>query len=239
MSDTGKVKNLETWNQFNRPPREALKTIKGGRLAGMSDINPQWRLKAMTEAFGPCGKGWWYTIDKLWTEPGPEGQTMAFAQILLTVDGHLAAIPGIGGSAMVAQEKGGLRANDECYKMAVTDALSVAMKALGVAADVYMGLWDGTKYSEAPTAPHSGSSDVLEHLEADQLTVVKDTAEEVKALMSKGEIIKAFDWLAAANFDADSKVACWSLLPSHYRTALTKEGDGRKTIRTLKDAKNA
>jgi hypothetical protein len=206
----------------------------------MSDINPQWRLKAMTEAFGSCGDGWKYTIDKLWTEPGPEGCVMAFAQVSIWTAGTaLGPIPGIGGSMMVAQEKGGLRANDECYKMAVTDALSVAMKALGVAADVYMGLWDGTKYSEAPTAPHSGSSDVLEHLEADQLTVVKDTAEEVKVLMAGGKIAQAFDWLAAANFDADSKVACWSLLPSHYRTALTKEGDGRKTIRTLKDAKNA
>jgi hypothetical protein len=47
---------------------------------------------------------------------------------------------------LVEQEKNGLHTNDECFKMAVTDALSVAMKSLGMAADVYKGLWDGTKY---------------------------------------------------------------------------------------------
>ena len=34
-------------------------------------------------------------------------------------------------------ESKGAYVSDECYKMALTDALSVAMKALGVAADVY------------------------------------------------------------------------------------------------------
>jgi hypothetical protein len=233
------MSNLDIWNKFNRPPREALKTIKGGRLAGMSDINPQWRLRAMTEVFGPCGKGWTYDITKLWTEPGPEGAVMAFAQVNLVIYGEFGkVVPGIGGSMMVAQEKGGLRANDECYKMAVTDALSVAMKALGVAADVYMGLWDGTKYSEAPTAPHTPSDGAMESLEVDQQTQVKDVAEEVKVLMAGGKIVQAFDWLEAANFDAEAKIAAWALLPSHYRAALKKEGDGRKAIRALKEMKN-
>jgi hypothetical protein len=164
---------------------------------------------------------------------------MAFAQVNLVIYGEFGkVVPGIGGSMMVAQEKGGLRANDECYKMAVTDALSVAMKALGVAADVYMGLWDGTKYSEAPTAPHTPSDGAMESLEVDQQTQVKDVAEEVKVLMAGGKIVQAFDWLEAANFDAEAKIACWALLPSHYRAALKKEGDGRKAIRALKEMKN-
>ena len=169
----------------------------------------------MTEAFGPCGKGWVYKIDKLWTEPGPEGQVMAFALVSIQVGEDGQVIPGIGGSAMIAQEKGGLRGNDEAYKMAVTDALSVAMKALGVAADVYMGLWDGTKYSEAPTAPHSPSDGVLESLEVDEQTQVRDVAEEVKVLMAGGKIVPAFDHLESVNFPAHAKVACWARLPSH------------------------
>ena len=36
--------------------------------------------------------------------------------------------------------------SDECFKMALTDAISVAAKALGVGADVYMGC-DQTKYT--------------------------------------------------------------------------------------------
>lgn len=58
-------------------------------------------------------------------------------------------IPGTGGSAYVAKEKGGLYTSDECYKQALTDAISVAAKALGIGADVY---WDKdtTKYSASP-----------------------------------------------------------------------------------------
>ena len=40
---------------------------------------------------------------------------------------------------LVTKERDGLRTNDEGFKMATTDALSVAMKMLGVAADIYAG----------------------------------------------------------------------------------------------------
>ncbi|MFH4181117.1 hypothetical protein WDA55_23970, partial [Acinetobacter baumannii] len=43
-------------------------------------------------------------------------------------------------------QKGKLVAIDEGYKKAVTDALGVAFKAIGVAADVYLGNFDGSKY---------------------------------------------------------------------------------------------
>jgi len=59
------------------------------------------------------------------------------------------AIPAIGGSVLVSKESAGLHASDEGYKMAITDALGTAMKMLGVAADIYAGLWDGTKYKDA------------------------------------------------------------------------------------------
>jgi uncharacterized protein with PIN domain len=56
------------------------------------------------------------------------------------------AIPGTGGSSFVTKEKNGLYMSDECFKMALTDAISVACKALGIGADVY---WDKdkTKYT--------------------------------------------------------------------------------------------
>jgi hypothetical protein len=148
----GTVMNMEIWDKVKRPPASALKTIQGGRLKGMSDISPVWRLQAMTEVFGACGSGWHYEIVRLWTEPGTEGQVVAFAQISLFTKDSIgewsAPIPGIGGSMLIAKEKSGLYTSDEAYKMAVTDALSVAMKALGVASDVYLGLWDGSKYKQ-------------------------------------------------------------------------------------------
>lgn len=142
--------NLKLWNDVKQPPATALKEIQAGRLKGKSDINPQWRYQVMTEQFGPCGVGWKYTIDKLWTEPAGN-EVFAFALVSVYIkdgDAWSEPIPGIGGHMLMEQERAGLHANDEGFKMAVTDALSVALKMLGVAADIYMGKWDGSKYAD-------------------------------------------------------------------------------------------
>ena len=60
--------NLQIYDLARSVPQDALKTIGAGRLRGMSDINPMWRIMRMTEIFGICGIGWKYTIDKQWTE---------------------------------------------------------------------------------------------------------------------------------------------------------------------------
>ena len=146
---------MEQYKQLSRPPQWALKQIQAGRLKGKTDINPQWRYEAMTNQFGMCGIGWKYEIEKLWTEPGPDNQVFAFAEILLYVKSDSEwshPIPGIGGHMLVPKEKSGLHANDEAFKMAITDALSTAMKMLGVAADIYAGRWDGSKYIDTPTS---------------------------------------------------------------------------------------
>ena len=146
--------NLRLWNAVKQPPASALKQIGGGRLKGMTDIKPQWRYLAITEQFGICGIGWKYVVEKLWMEQGGSDQIVAFANILLfvKVDGQWSdGIPGNGGSMFVAKESSGLHTSDEAYKMAITDALSTAMKLLGFAADVYMGGWNGSKFKDEPT----------------------------------------------------------------------------------------
>ena len=146
------MENLELYEGFRAVPQEAKREIKAGRLKGMTDINPMWRIKALTERFGPCGVGWKYTIVSQWLEPGADGVVSAFCNIVLQYkwNGEWSGpIPGTGGSAYVAKERSGLYTSDECYKQALTDAISVAAKALGIGADVY---WDKdtTKYSATP-----------------------------------------------------------------------------------------
>jgi hypothetical protein len=149
---------MENWNKLKTPPASALKKIDGGRLKGKTDINPQWRYEAMTSVFGECGIGWKWEIVKLWTEPAPEGQVFAFAQVNVYIcygAEQSNPIPGIGGSMLIEKEKNGLHANDEAYKMATTDALSVALKFLGVGSDIYMGKFDGSKYNEPKTSANA------------------------------------------------------------------------------------
>ena len=141
-------------------PKEARKAIGGGRLKGMTDINPMWRVKKLTELFGPAGIGWRFDPPIFEEKPGVNGEIMVHCCTNLYIrqldDGGektewSAPIPGVGGSMLISTEKDGKRTDDEAYKKAYTDAQSVACKALGIGADVY---WekDTTKY-DRPTAP--------------------------------------------------------------------------------------
>jgi DNA-directed RNA polymerase subunit RPC12/RpoP len=141
------MENLKYYNMGRQVPQEAKKSIGGGRLKGMTDINPMWRIKKLTEMFGVCGIGWKYEIEKEWIEKNGDEQA-AFIEINLYIkneDKWSDAIPGVGGSMFVTKEKNGLYTSDECFKMALTDALSVSCKALGIAADVYFDK-DKSKY---------------------------------------------------------------------------------------------
>lgn len=143
--------NMRIYDAVRFVPEQAKKKITGGRLAGMTDINSMWRIKVLTEQFGPCGDGWYISDVTYWQDRLDKNESVAlFCSILLHVkmDGAWSQpIYGIGGNMLVASEKSGPRLDDEAYKKAYTDAISVACKALGVGADVYFEK-DVTKYSE-------------------------------------------------------------------------------------------
>lgn len=147
------MNNMELYNKVRSVPENAQKEIKGGRLKGMTDINPQWRIQTLTEQFGMCGFGWKVEIVRLWLENGANEITAnAEIKLFVKVDGEWSdGIVGIGGSKLVAVEKDGAYTSDECYKMAVTDAISVACKMLGFGADIY---WqqNRTKYQNVKPA---------------------------------------------------------------------------------------
>lgn len=154
---------IEIYKSLSQPPATALRQIMAGNLKGKTDINPQWRYEAMTEKFGLVGIGWKYEIQKLWTENGAKGEVLAFAQVAVFIRNADTKewsdpIVGIGGSKLVNAFNAGLQSNDEGYKMAVTDAFSTSLKMLGVAADIYAGRWDGSKYKDTPQEQQQGNN---------------------------------------------------------------------------------
>ena len=170
--------NLEIYNQVRTVPENALRKIEAGRLKGKSDINPMWRLKVLTEKFGPCGFGFTINVTREWTEVCENGETAVFVDVELCVkkDGEWSKpIHGTGGNKLISLEKKWENGeqiitqylDDEAYKKAYTDAISVAAKALGIGADVYWEA-DKTKYdvrqqndvvSEAVQAVPAATSD--------------------------------------------------------------------------------
>ena len=171
------MENLELYERARAVPEEAKKSISAGRLKGMTDINPMWRIKRLTEMFGPCGIGWWYEVtDKRIVDDEQTKQRAAFVDILLyyVVDGKESrGIPGTGGASFVSQERNGPYLSDECFKMALTDAISVAAKALGVGADVYFQA-DRSKYSKPETI-----EDVVERYQKPEPVICEACGREI------------------------------------------------------------
>ena len=171
------MENMKIYEAVRKVPDSAKKNISAGRLKGMTDINPMWRIKALTEQFGPCGIGWKVEVSRTWQDLGADGVVTVYVQLLLYVkynDEWSAPIPGIGGSSLVAKESKGLYTSDECYKMAYTDALSVCCKMLGFGADVYWAA-DRTKYQQVqPQDPQKEQArqQAAEKISPDQVAIL-------------------------------------------------------------------
>ena len=152
------VDNFAIYNKVRAVPPEAQTEIEGGRLRGFTDISPMWRIKVLTELFGPAGIGWYYEIIDKRVEEGAAGEKMVAVDINLYIkhEGEWSRpIQGTGGSMLAAKEKNGLYTSDECFKMALTDAISVSCKALGVGADIYYAK-DRSKYSGGQQGEQKG-----------------------------------------------------------------------------------
>ena len=192
--------NLSIYERMRSVPAEAKKAIEAGRLKGKSDINPMWRIKKLTEVFGPVGFGWYTEVIKTWTEVDENSDVAVFVDINLFVkkDGEWSKpIYGNGGNKLISHERkyeNGTQVlvpylDDDAYKKAYTDAISVAAKALGVGADVYFEK-DVTKYDTA-----------LSQNEPIQAQVAGTPVPEVKPTLSPS--VKT--WKQAIAFTASQK----------------------------------
>lgn len=132
--------NMEIYSRVRAVPENAQKRFNNGRFSG-TDIKPMWRIKALTEVFGPCGIGWYIDDVRHWNETFQDGTVATFVELNLYVklDGEWSRpIYGMGGNCSATTNKSQKYVvDDEGYKKAYTDAISVACKALGIGADVY------------------------------------------------------------------------------------------------------
>jgi hypothetical protein len=150
------------WTAVSVVPTNRLKRIEFGALKGKSDINPQWRIKAMTEVYGLCGIGWYHELKDKWESTAPNGTVMAFClvNVYVNINGEWSKpVCGMGGNEIVSIAKGELKQSDEGWKMAYTDALGTALKSLGVASEIYEGNFDGSKYNKPMDATNQQAID--------------------------------------------------------------------------------
>ena len=192
------MSNMDIYEKVRAVPASAKKQFDNGTFKG-TDINPMWRIKKLTELFGPCGIGWYYEIaDKHSEEHHDMVMAIVDIRLYVRVDGEWSKpIYGTGGNRLVYQtQKRGTVASDEGYKMALTDAIGVACKALGIGADVYYEKDVSSKYAQyysgtqtAREAPRAVTQEMLELLK------VLSNDEQKRALAAKyGENYEKMDY---------------------------------------------
>lgn len=180
------MQNLEIYDKVREVPKNAQKNITAGRLKGMTDINPQWRIEKLTEVFGPVGIGWFAKEIKREFVDGANEEKMCFVDIelFIKVDGEWSKpIYGTGGSTFVAKESKGLYTSDEVVKMAYTDAISVACKQLGFGADIYWNKSD-SKYMQKT---NNNAQPVTKKVDKPVEKITEEQIKKIHTLFSKIE----------------------------------------------------
>ncbi len=125
-------------------------------------INATYQAKKATEAFGPMGLGWGVKIlDERYVEGahmgwnaqgsdlGPEKIHVVRIELWYRWHGERGAIEHFGQTKFVGCTVNGVFTDEEAPKKSVTEATSKCLSLLGFGADVYMGLYDDSKYVSA------------------------------------------------------------------------------------------
>ena len=152
--------NLRFWDQLKRTDPKATKPFtRSGGFRG-TQIDPTWRLRMMTETFGPIGQGWGYEQLE-WTVV--EGMAFVCVRVWYrdpeTGEQHWTG-PQWGGTELIRRRRDGpAEANDEAFKMSITDALGKCLLQIGLAADVHLGLFDDSKYRDDAAAYYAAKED--------------------------------------------------------------------------------
>lgn len=156
--------NLEHWNVLERTDPVYTKKFNAGRFKG-TDINATYRMRHLTERFGPAGKGFGFNIGSpiFYGEGDLQAVTIS-AELWWVEDGHTYTAPAhYGGTKIYLTSKGSVTGVDEdAVKKAVTDAMGKAALAMGAHADVYMGLHDDSKYVKEIKAEIQDEQNALE-----------------------------------------------------------------------------
>ena len=159
----------DLWDRLGKTDPSATKPFKrAGGFSGTA-IKPMWSYKRMTEEFGACGVGWGINEPTFQVVPAGE-EILVYCTVSIWHTSKENAVFGVGGDKVAGKNKYGINTDDEAFKKAFTDAITNALKLIGVGADVHMGMYDDSKYvNSLRENPHvTRASDILPQAEYDE-----------------------------------------------------------------------
>jgi hypothetical protein len=191
--------NLKIWlaNEKTNPAHTKPVNQRGGFTA----IDAYQQIKNATEYFGPVGKGWGWTVDNSQVCEGVFIVQLHFWYRTNDEDKPICGF-NVFGAASIA----GKRVDDDAPKKAMTDAITKGLSYLGFNSDVFLGLFDDSKYVAERVKEEAAVSNPLEDKDrdlldtfyvdlkaaqtADQVTTVRETYRDpIKVIVAKHQDI--------------------------------------------------
>lgn len=131
--------NLSIWNAVSKTDPANTKHV--GQRGGFTSICAQSQFMEATRQFGPVGKGWGYDA-----EAPIFHDNLVFVRVTLWHGDRSNKFGPVTGGAEWRSDKG--RLDSDGPKKATTDAVTKLLSQLGFNADVFLGLFDDSKYVE-------------------------------------------------------------------------------------------
>lgn len=221
------MNNTDLWDRLGKTDK--AHTSKFKRAGGFSGtaIKPIWSIHRMTEEFGACGVGWGVNQPTFQVVPAGE-EALVYCTVSIWHGTRENIVFGVGGDKAVGKNKYGPFTDDEAFKKAFTDAMTNAMKLIGVGADVHMGLFDDSKYvgRENPHVNRVGDfhddfagEQEIPAVEASKMKV-KDARPlydvMVKEMRRITDLVELGEWGKARALEINALPGDW---PAHFRAA--------------------
>jgi hypothetical protein len=220
--------NTKLWDELKRVPPDQLKQFsRSGGFKGTA-IKPMWSFHRMTEIFGPCGQGWGIEPPSFITVPAGD-EILVYCTVAVWHTSRTHTVFGVGGDKVRVVQSSGPRNDDEAFKKAYTDAITNALKLIGVGADIHMGLWDGNKYATPSTDPDmpDENSSVDKKSKANARADYTKLEAGLRTIRDTGTLDDLKQYLS------DNKVLINSL-PDEWYTMLMDEKDAVKATLSVK-----
>jgi len=234
------MSKTELWDRLGKTdPAHTSKFQRAGGFKGTA-IRPIYSIHRMTEEFGPCGVGWGVNEPQFQVVHGPD-EALVFCTVSIWHTSRENVVFGVGGDKAVVKFSSGIKTDDEAFKKAFTDAITNAMKLIGVGADVHMGRFDDSKYvaeleAEKRRNPHvNRAEDFHDDFETDLPATetptkmkVKDARPAyeawVKEMRRITDVAELSEWGKTKAPEINSLPGDW---PMHFRAAYA---DHRKSL---------
>jgi hypothetical protein len=133
------MNNMELWDSVEKTDPSHTKEVNFGRK--MTAIDPYQQVKNATRAFGPVGKGWGWSVERVEYLP-----TNEMAVLIRLWHGEKENTFDQWGQAALYIDKAEKKKDGDCFKKATTDGVTKCLSFLGFNADIFLGKYDDVKY---------------------------------------------------------------------------------------------